>query len=94
MCKDIIIGRGDFAIRLVNTVLNLPDRQVKFLKILHLPVRQVKNRIRKPDSRIHQPQAIRHYFLCTLQVTLKTEFTSLIAKSPRPGLSHANFFAH
>ena len=36
MCKDIIIGRGDFAIRLVNTVLNLPDRQVKYFEEFNL----------------------------------------------------------
>ena len=32
----------------------------------HLPVRQVKNRIHQPDSKLHKPRAIGHYFLCTL----------------------------
>ena len=32
----------------------------------HLPVGQVKNRIHQPDSKIHQPWAIGHCFLCTL----------------------------
>ena len=36
MCKDIIIGRGDFATRLVNTFLNLPDRQVKYFEEFNL----------------------------------------------------------
>ena len=36
MCKDVIIGWGDFAIRLVNTVLNLPDRQVKYFEEFNL----------------------------------------------------------
>ena len=31
-----------------------------------LPVGQVKNRIHLPDSKIHQPRAIGHHFLCTL----------------------------
>ena len=38
----------------------------KFLLKHHLPVGQVKNRIRQPDSKIHQPRAIGQYFLCTL----------------------------
>ena len=38
----------------------------KFLIKHHLPVRQVKNGIHQPDSKIHQPQAIRHYFLSML----------------------------
>ena len=32
----------------------------------HLPIGQLKNRTRQPDSKIHQPRAIGHYFLCTL----------------------------
>ena len=35
-------------------------------KNLHLPVGQVKNRIHLPDRKIHQPRAVRHDFLCTL----------------------------
>ena len=38
----------------------------EFLKKHHLPVGQVKNRIHQPDSKIHQPWAIGHCFLCTL----------------------------
>ena len=38
----------------------------KFLIKHHLPVGQVKNRIHQPDSKIHQPWAIGHCFLCTL----------------------------
>ena len=39
--------------------------QFKFPKKLHLLVRQVKNRIHYPDSKIHKPWAIRHYlFAC------------------------------
>ena len=33
-------------------------------KKLHLLIGQVNNRIHLLDSKIHQPQAIRHYFLC------------------------------
>ena len=44
----------------------------EFLKKHHLPVRQVKNRIHQPDSKIHQPWAIGHYFLCTLQYISKS----------------------
>ena len=35
--------------------------QFKFPKKLHLPVRQVKNRIHYPDSKIHKSWAIRQY---------------------------------
>ena len=35
--------------------------QFKFPKKLHLPVRQVKNRIHYPNSKIHKPWAIRYY---------------------------------
>ena len=38
----------------------------EFFKKRHLPVGQVKNRIHQPDSKIRQPRAIVHYFLCTL----------------------------
>ena len=38
----------------------------EFLKKHNLPVGQVKNRIHQPDSKIHQPWSIGHYFLCTL----------------------------
>ena len=44
----------------------------EFLKKHHLPVGQVKNRIHQPDSKIHQPWAIGHYFLCTLQYISKS----------------------
>ena len=37
----------------------------EFLKKHHLPVGQVKNRIHQSDSKIHQPRAIGHDFLCT-----------------------------
>ena len=39
--------------------LNFPKKQ-------HLPNGQVKNKNHQPDSKIHQPWAIRHDFLCTL----------------------------
>ena len=42
----------------------------EFLKKHHLPVRQVKNRIHLPNSKIHLPQAIGHYFLCTLNYNM------------------------
>ena len=48
--------------RIYFTVLLL----LEFLKKHHLPVGQVKNRIHQPDSKIHQPWAIGHCFLCTL----------------------------
>ena len=38
----------------------------EFLKKNHLPIEQDKNRVHQPDSKIHQPQAIGHYFLCKL----------------------------
>ena len=41
----------------------------EFLKKYHLPVGQFKNIIHQPDSKIHQPQAIGHYFLCTLHIS-------------------------
>ena len=44
----------------------------EFLKKHHLPIGQVKNRIHQPDSKIHQPWAIGHYFLCTLQYISKS----------------------
>ena len=37
-------------------------------KKFHLPVGQINNRIYEPHSEIHQPQAIGHYFLCTLEM--------------------------
>ena len=40
----------------------------KFLIKHHLPVGQVKNRIHQPDSKIHQPRVIGHYFLYTLRM--------------------------
>ena len=39
---------------------------VNFPQKIHLPVMQVKNRIRQPNSKIYQFWAIRHDFLCTL----------------------------
>ena len=42
----------------------------EFLKKDHLPVGQVQNRFHQPDSKIHQPRAIGHYFLCTLYLLL------------------------
>ena len=42
----------------------------EFLKEHHLPVGQVKNRFHQPDSKIHQPWAVGHYFLCTLHFRL------------------------
>ena len=40
----------------------------EFLKKHYLPIGQVRNRIHWLDSKIHQPRAIEHYFLCTLSV--------------------------
>ena len=54
--KSFLMSRIDFTVLL----------SFRFLKKHHLPVGQVKNRIHQPDSKIHQPRAIRHYFLCTL----------------------------
>lgn len=34
---------------------------------LYLPIRQVKSSIHQSNSKIHQPQAVRHYFLWTLK---------------------------
>ena len=59
---NFLMSRIDFTLLL----------QVEFLKILHLPVRQVRNRIHQPDSKIHQPRAIGHYFLCTLGICRTT----------------------
>ena len=39
---------------------------LKFPPKQHLPVRQVKNKNHEPDSKIHQPWAMGHDFLCTL----------------------------
>ena len=56
--KNFLTGRIDFTVVLL----------FELLKKHHLPVRQVKNRINKPDSKIHfsKPWAIEHYFLCVL----------------------------
>ena len=40
--------------------------KLEFLKKLHLPIGQVKNKIQQPDSKIHLPPAIGHDVLCTL----------------------------
>ena len=49
----------------------------EFLKEHHLPVGQVKNRFHYPDSKIHLPRAIGHYFLCTLRVKRKLMLVTL-----------------
>ena len=54
--KSFLMSRIDFTVLLL----------FEFLKKHHLPVGQVKNRIHQPDSKIHQPWAIGHCFLCTL----------------------------
>ena len=54
--KNFLTSRIDFTVLLF----------IEFLKKHHLPIGQVKNRIHQPDSKIHQPRAIGHYFLCTL----------------------------
>ena len=41
--------------------LNFPKKQ-------HLPVGQVKNKNHQPNTKIHQPRAIGHDFLCTPKV--------------------------
>ena len=46
----------------------------EFLKKLHLPVGQVNNRIHYPNSKIHWPRAIGHYFLYTLLPGVMTHF--------------------
>ena len=51
--------------------LQLAIRAFKFLKKHYLPVGQIKNRIHQPDSKIHQPPAMGHYFLCTLFIFLR-----------------------
>ena len=63
-CPDVISTsrKSFFMSRIYFTVLLL----FEFLKKHHLPVGQVKNRIHQPDSKIHQPWAIGHCFLCTL----------------------------
>ena len=43
-----------------------PSTNFEFPTKGHLPIGQVKNRIHQFDSKIHQPWAIGHYFLCTL----------------------------
>ena len=55
--KNFLTSRINFTVLLL----------FEFLKKHHLPVGQVKNRIHSPNSKIHQPQAIGHYFLCTLE---------------------------
>ena len=54
--KNFLTSRIDFTLLLL----------FEFLKKHHLPVGQVKHRIHQPDSKILQPQAFGHYFLCTL----------------------------
>ena len=44
-----------------SSVIRIPKKKHQ------LPSGQVKNRIHWPDSKIHQPWAIRHHFLCTLK---------------------------
>ena len=56
--KSFLTRRIDFTVLLL----------FEFFKKHHLPIGQVKNRIHKPDSKIHQPWAIGHYFLCTLNM--------------------------
>ena len=41
---------------------------LNFHKKQHLPVGQVKNKNHQPDTKIHQPWAIRNDFLCTPKV--------------------------
>ena len=51
--KSFLTSRIDFTVLLL----------LEFPKKHHLPIGQAKNRIHKPDSKIHQPRAIGHYFL-------------------------------
>ena len=63
--KSFLTSRIYFTVLLLLEFLkkhHLPVGQIKN----HLPVGQVKNRIHQPDSKIHQPWAIGHCFLCTL----------------------------
>ena len=54
--KSFLTSRIDFTVLLL----------FEFLKEHHLPVGQVKNRLHQPASKIHQPRAIGHHFLCML----------------------------
>ena len=54
--QNFLTRRIDFTVLLL----------IKFLKKHHLPFGRVKNRIHLPDSKIHKPRAIGHYFLCML----------------------------
>ena len=56
--KNFLTSRIDFTVLLL----------FEFLKKHHLPIGQVKNRIHKPNSKIHLPGTIRPYFLCTLRI--------------------------
>ena len=53
--KNVLTSRIDLKVLLL----------FEFLKKTSLAVGQVKNRIYSPDSKVHQPWAIGHYFLWT-----------------------------
>ena len=53
--KSFLTSRIDFTV----LVVWIPETH-------HPPIGHVKNRIHKPNSKIHLPRAIGHYFLCTL----------------------------
>ena len=62
-CGEREISQGAIVIACATVLLWL-----EFFKNFRLPGRQFNNRIHLPDSKIHQPRAIGHDFLCTLSV--------------------------
>ena len=78
-CKEkhfysLPFGQAEASIYQPRRHFNQPQKRFVLLlfKLLikhHLPIGQ--NRIHKPDSKIHQPRAIGHYFLCTLSKLFK-----------------------
>ena len=74
-CKEnhfysLPFGQAEASIYQLRRHFNQPQKHFvlllfKFLIKHHLPIGQVKNRIHQRDSKIHQPQAIGQYFLCT-----------------------------
>ena len=68
--KIFLMSRIDFTVLLV----------FDFLKKHHLPVGQLKTEFTNPpDSKIHQPRVIGHFFFCTLRTHLHNWMIELIS---------------
>ena len=68
--KTFLTSRIDFTVLLIR----IPQKR-------SLARREVKNSIHQPDSKIHKPRVIGHYFLCTLLESLFGE-TAYMRNAP------------